>query len=487
MKEQPHLTAAASDRNYTPLVSRLPRWGLQLSERRALLFAGDLAAALLAVVAALALWTWTASVPTSFGSAFEQSRGYWAALVPLWLLLNSGLYDLRAAASRRATLRSLLVSGAVSLGLYLLAYFYAPPSSLLRLVVFYYLVAVFGLSLAWRGFYIRVFTARSFRRRVLVVGAGWAGQAIVDVLREAHAEHFVVVGLVDDDPAKRGQTLDGVPVLGGHEILLESARVRKVSDVVLAITGEVRAEMFRALLECQEQGIDIVRMPVLYEQLLGRVPIEHLQSDWLVTSLGDAGQFSNLSRLLKRLLDVLGALLGLAVLLVLVPFVGLAVRLASPGPLFYRQKRVGRGGRQFTVIKFRTMSPDAEADGLARWTEPDDERITPPGRFLRRARLDELPQCLNVLRGEMSLVGPRPERPEFVAALEERIPFYRARLLVKPGLTGWAQINYGYGASVQEAAVKLQYDLYYLKHRSLWLDLAIILRTLAVVLGFRGR
>jgi lipopolysaccharide/colanic/teichoic acid biosynthesis glycosyltransferase len=139
------------------------------------------------------------------------------------------------------------------------------------------------------------------------------------------------------------------------------------------------------------------------------------------------------------------------------------------------------------VIKFRTMMADAEADGLARWTELDDERITSVGRILRRARLDELPQCLNVLRGEMSLVGPRPERPEFIAELEKEIPFYRARLLVKPGLTGWAQINFGYGSSIPEAAIKLQYDLYYIKHRSLWLDVYILFRTLAVVVGFRGR
>jgi exopolysaccharide biosynthesis polyprenyl glycosylphosphotransferase len=487
VKEQPHLTAAASDRHYTPLLARLPRWGLQLSERRALLVAGDLAAALLAVAAALALWTWTASVPTSFRDALEQSGGYWAALVPLWLVLNSGLYNLRVAASRRATVRGLLISGFVSLSLYLLVYFYAPPSSLLRLVVFYYVAGAFGLNLAWRLTYIAVFTTRTFRRRVLVLGAGWAGRAIVEVLREAHAQHFMVIGFVDDDPAKRGQVIGGAAVLAGHEQLLELARERNVSDIVLAITGEVHPETFRALLECQEDGRDIVRMPVLYEQLLGRVPIEHLQADWLVTALGDAGQFNNLARLAKRLVDVIGAAAGLIILAFILPFIALVVRLSSPGPVFYRQKRVGRAGREFTVFKIRTMSPDAEADGLARWTEPDDVRITPPGRIMRRARLDELPQCLNVLRGEMSLVGPRPERPEFVAALEKRIPFYRARLLVKPGLTGWAQINYGYGATLEEAAVKLQYDLYYLKHRSFWLDLVIMFRTLAVVLGFRGR
>jgi exopolysaccharide biosynthesis polyprenyl glycosylphosphotransferase len=487
VKDNPGLSAAASDRNYVPALAWLPRWGLQLSERRALLFAGDCAAAILAVVAALALWTWTASVPTEFSSAYEQSRVYWWVLVPGWLLLNSGSYDLRSAASRRATLLGLTVSVLAALGFYLLVYFYAPPSSLLRLVVFYYIGGAFGLALAWRLVYIAVFTSRSFRRRVIVVGAGWAGESIAAALRDSHSEHYAVVGLIDDDPAKQGNVIGGAPVLGGHEQLLDAARSRKVSDVVLAITGEMRGEMFKALLACQEHGLDVVRMPALYEQLFGRVPIDYLEADWLITSLGDAAQFNNLTRVSKRLTDIVGAGMGLLLLAALLPLVAAAIWLTSRGPIFYTQARVGRAGRSFRVVKFRTMTPDAEADGLARWTDLDDARITPVGRILRRARVDELPQCWNVLRGEMSLVGPRPERPEFISELETAIPFYRARLLVKPGLTGWAQIHFGYGASVEEAAIKLQYDLYYVKHRSLWLDLYILLRTLAVVLGFRGR
>jgi exopolysaccharide biosynthesis polyprenyl glycosylphosphotransferase len=439
------------------------------------------------VALALALWTLTASVPTDFRSAYEQSAGYWVVLLPGWLLLNSGLYDLRAAASVRATLRSLVAAVVVALGFYLLVYFYAPPSSLLRLVVFYYIGAAFGLTLAWRLVYISIFTSRNFRRRVLVVGAGAAGATLAAALNDAHAEHYAVVGLIDDDPSRHGTSVAGAPVLGGHDQLVEAARSRKVSDVVLAITGDLDAGMFKALLECQEHGIDVVRLPALYEQLFGQVPVAFLEAEWLINALGEAAQFNSLTRVFKRLLDIAGASLGLVALALIWPLIAVGIRLTSPGPVFYRQARVGRAGRPFTVIKFRTMSADAEADGLARWTEPDDARITSLGRLLRRARVDELPQCLNVLRGEMSLVGPRPERPEFIAELEKKIPFYRARLLVKPGLTGWAQVNFGYGSSVPEAAIKLQYDLYYVKHRSLWLDLYILFRTLAVVAGFRGR
>jgi lipopolysaccharide/colanic/teichoic acid biosynthesis glycosyltransferase len=174
------------------------------------------------------------------------------------------------------------------------------------------------------------------------------------------------------------------------------------------------------------------------------------------------------------------------VLLVLLPFIALAIALDCPGPVFYRQVRSGRGGRQFQVWKLRTMVPNAEEEGKPQWATEEDERVTRVGRILRKTRLDELPQVINVMRGEMSIVGPRPERPEFIEELQERIPFYRTRLTIKPGLTGWAQIFYGYGSTVEDALIKLQYDLYYIRHWSLWLDLYVILKTVGVVLTLRG-
>lgn len=173
-------------------------------------------------------------------------------------------------------------------------------------------------------------------------------------------------------------------------------------------------------------------------------------------------------------------------LAILLPFIALAIRLDSPGSVFYTQEREGRGGRRFRIIKFRSMVADAERAGKAVWATRDDPRITRVGKFMRRTRLDELPQFVNVLRGEMSIVGPRPERPQFVAQLQEEIPFYRARLSVKPGLTGWAQVKYRYGNTTEDALIKLQYDLYYIKHQSMVLDILILLRTIRVVLGFKG-
>jgi lipopolysaccharide/colanic/teichoic acid biosynthesis glycosyltransferase len=245
--------------------------------------------------------------------------------------------------------------------------------------------------------------------------------------------------------------------------------------------------MFQALLDAQESGIEITRMPVAYEELTGRVPIRHLESDWLLRSFVDEVRASGVYLMSKRLIDLAIGLVGVSAFLLSLPWVALAIVIESGRPVFYRQTRLGQGGRPYRILKYRTMRRDAEADGKPQWALEEDPRMTRVGRLLRRIYLDEVPQFMNVVLGQMSVVGPRPERPELVAELEKGIPFYRARLMVKPGITGWAQINYGKGASIEGSAEKLEYDLYYIKHRGLILDLWIILRTTGAVLGFRGK
>ncbi len=239
-------------------------------------------------------------------------------------------------------------------------------------------------------------------------------------------------------------------------------------------------------MNCYEQQITIKPMAMLYEELLGQVPVAHLGNKWLPAPFWSRSLLPTFYRTFKRLIDIMAALIGLVCALPLFPIVALAIYLDCPGPIFYLQERLGSSGKPFRVIKFRSMVPNAERNGQAIWATRNDQRITRMGTFMRRTRIDELPQLLNVLKGEMSFVGPRPERAQFVDMLHEQIPFYRARLSVKPGLTGWAQINYGYGSTVEDAQMKLQYDLYYIKHRSLTLDVLIIFRTIMVVLAFRG-
>jgi lipopolysaccharide/colanic/teichoic acid biosynthesis glycosyltransferase len=237
----------------------------------------------------------------------------------------------------------------------------------------------------------------------------------------------------------------------------------------------------------QEQGVEVVRMPIMYEELTQRVPVEHLESDWVIRSFVDQVRVSGVYELLKRLMDILGGLVGVLIFAITFPFIAIAIVLESGFPVFYTQERLGKGGRVFQIYKYRSMFKNAEVDGEAKPTEINDPRVTRVGNFIRRTRLDEMPQFWSVVTGEISLVGPRAERPELVASFQKQIPFYRARLLVKPGLTGWAQINYGYVASVKETVVKLEYDLYYIKHRTLNMDINIVLRTVGTVLRRTGR
>ncbi len=261
----------------------------------------------------------------------------------------------------------------------------------------------------------------------------------------------------------------------------------RISDVVVAITGDVQGSTFQTILDVQERGVEVSRMPILYEEITQRVPVHHLESDWLIRSFVDQLKVSMVYEFIKRLLDIMGGLLGLAVFAISFPIIALATLIDSGVPILYSQDRLGKGGSAFKIYKYRTMVQDAEPDGLPQQATVHDDRVTRVGNLLRITHLDELPQFWNVLRGDMSLVGPRAERAQLIAEYQKQIPFYRARLLVKPGLTGWAQINYGYVASVTETGVKLEYDLYYIKHRSLMLDVTIALRTIGTVLSRKGR
>jgi exopolysaccharide biosynthesis polyprenyl glycosylphosphotransferase len=369
----------------------------------------------------------------------------------------------------------------------LLLYFTSPPNSLPRRGVLGFLIPAAILTLAWRYLYIRIFTAPASLRRVLVVGGGKSGENILSIINSVYPPPFHVVGIVDDDPLKQGVFIENACVLGSSEQLLQLVADCQVTDILVAIIGEMHGGMFQALLDAHERGVEVTRMQVTYEDLLGRVPIRYLEADWILRSFVDQTRVTGFYRVSKRLVDIFGGVIGTLLLLGILPFAAIAILLDDGHPIFYTQIRSGRAGSPYRIFKFRTMKTDAEADGIPQWAREDDARATRIGRILRRTHLDELPQFINVLRGEMSLVGPRAERPELVELFQHRVPFYRSRLLVKPGITGWAQINYGYASTVDETIVKLEYDLYYIKHRNLLLDLIILLRTPATIFGFRGR
>jgi len=477
---------------------------LRPSEHRAILFVGDLLMAFISVFTALYTWRqYNLSVIVAdliaegFGPVRAQDLALqrlsievpvWFYLLPvIWLVLLVELYEPHIAASGRKTTRGVAIAAFVGLAAYSLVFIVRQdPNSLPRIGVGAFLFFASLLTLTWRIIFIRIYKSTGQRRRILLVGAGKAGQTLAELYQSLGTRSFYLVGYIDDDEQKVGKSFQELPVLGPSIRLLQLIDIYHVSDLVVAINGEIKGTTFQSILDAQERGVDVTRMPILYEEMTGRVPIHHLESDWIIRSFVDEVRVSGFYELFKRLVDILGGLAGMVILGLLFPFLALAVALDSGFPVFYSQLRLGRGGSIFRIYKFRSMHKKAEED-VMRATMENDPRVTRVGNFLRKTRLDELPQFWNVLRGNMSLVGPRAEIPELVGEYQKQIPFYRARLLVKPGLTGWAQINYGYVASVTETGVKLEYDLYYIKHRTITMDIQIILRTIGTVVRRTGR
>lgn len=472
-----------------------------------MLFLGDLILSIVSVFAALSVWraynynvqyqallAEKPPIPEPRIIAILNTRvdievPFWFYLLPvLWMLLLVDLYEPSIAGSGRKTTRGIAVAAFIALALYSFVFvFTQDPTNLPRVGVGAYLIFASLLTLAWRMIFIRIYKRTGQLRRMLIIGAGQAGKTLAQLYETLGTRSFNLVGFVDDDNQKVRKSFHGSKVLGSSDRLLALIDEHQVTDLVVAINGEIRGKTFQAILDAQEKGVEVMRMPILYEEMTGRLPIHHLESDWIIRSFVDEVRVSGMYELAKRALDIAGGLVGIVVLLLLFPLVALAIVLDSGFPITYKQTRLGKGARRFTIYKFRSMRQDAEQQGEAKLAEKDDPRVTRVGDFLRKTRLDEFPQFWNVLRGDMSLVGPRAERPELVAAFQKQVPFYRARLLVKPGVSGWAQINYGYYASVTEMAVKLEYDLYYIKHRSLPMDFQIILRTIGTMLRRTGR
>jgi len=460
---------------------------IQLAEHRNILFMVD--GLLVAAALLLGLWLGAQRSGWIFSPQLMLEYSPWLAGVALlyfMLAAANDAYRPRIAANPAASFFVVTKTILQIFGVYLLIYGLLPPYSLPRHFIGFFTLFAPPLLWSWRYAYSRLFVS-VFRRKVLVVGAGWAGETITKTLQEFAAAHFEVVGFVDDDPAKQSQPIHNVPVLGVTADLPRLAESHAVSDIVLAINRDLPGPVLASVLVCYERGAQVFTMPELYERFTERVPVEHVgDNNWFVVLPLNGSGRDLTYRLIKRAIDLAVALMGLVVFVALLPLIAAAIRLDSRGAIFYRQQRVGRGGKVFELVKLRSMITGAEKQGEAKWAEQYDQRVTRVGRFLRRTRLDELPQLVNVLRGEMSLIGPRPERPEFMAQLQAEIPFYRTRLTVKPGLTGWAQVNYDYGRSVVDALEKLRYDLYYIKHQSVRLDLIILLKTVNTVLMLKG-
>jgi sugar transferase (PEP-CTERM system associated) len=320
--------------------------------------------------------------------------------------------------------------------------------------------------------------------RVLVLGTGQVGRLIAG-LSETSTRPFRIIGFLDDAPGAADMVPEGHLLLGkiqDLDVLVEETR----PDIVVVAQIDRRGCFpTKALLECRLRGVRVEDWPTFYEKATGKILVTAVRPSWLI--FADGFVKTPRTEIIKRLFDVSLSLVGIILSLPLMALAAVAVKLESSGPVFYRQPRLGQNGCVFILNKFRSMRADAEKESGPVWSTKEDPRITRVGSILRRTRLDELPQLFNVLMGHMSFIGPRPERPEFVAELQKQIPYYMERLAVKPGITGWAQVRYEYGSTIEDAVEKLQYDLYYIKNLSLFLDLLIVLNTVQVVLFARGR
>ena len=417
----------------------------------------------------------------------ELSTAFWkgsvvSALCMLCLYYND-LYDLTVVRTPREVFIRLLQSVGSALILIAVLYLAVP-----------WLIVADGASLpafalfltgilAWRLVFHHVTRLRSFGERVLIVGTDATAQTIARQIGAQEDFAYEVVGFIDDDPSRVMQSIDDWRVLGTPDDIERLVALHGVDRLVVGMSDRRGRLPVRALLRSKLRGIRVEDVNAVYERLTGKLLIEDLRPSWLIFS--DDYSASRWTRRSKRAFDIGLALIGLVVSAPFVVLTAIAVWLESGSPVLYRQDRVGENGRVFTLNKFRSMRKDAE-QGTPVWASEEDDRVTRVGRFIRHARLDELPQFWNVVRGDMSFVGPRPERPFFVNQLAEQIPFYEQRHAVKPGLTGWAQVKYRYGASFEDSVEKLRYDLYYVKHLSIPFDLTILFDTVKVVLFAKG-
>ncbi len=449
--------------------ARVPRFSLQRTQLRWTLILGDLVLVNLAALAALWLGIQRSTWWLAVGS-WDSFSAWFLFLSLIWFLSAQvmDMYDLRVAGVPRRAIGATLGVVTGMLAIYLVAYFFAAPQTLPRhLIIFFALIAALLLSL-WRGLFAFAMGSGPLARRVVVVGAGASTGALLQAIREHASGYYRVAAVLDPTGRASESATRGVTAL---------------DEVIVGAQDDLNDDWLALLVAWREQGVQIANLTAVYEELTGRVPVEHVGKQWSVLLPMDQDATRGLNGIVKRLLDVTLALVALVVSAPILPFIALAIRLDARGPILLRQARVGKNGRIFTLYKFRTMQPNAEPPGVALWAKEDDPRVTRAGKFLRRFKLDEVPQFWNVLRGEMALVGPRPERPEIVETLQREIPFYRLRHVVHPGITGWAAVRFRYGRSVNDALVKLQYDLYYLKHQSVLLDALILVKTLGAVLA----
>lgn len=418
----------------------------------------------------------------------NQDHWVWSIVLGLYLTVFASifeLYNLQKASKFEVVIQNIILTASVTVLFYLLTPFFTPELPENRLQIVYFYIAINVALFIWRYAYIALIATPRFFKRVLLICDSANLQAIIESLHKSDP-NYKVVGYINTSDKKVKLSEDLLPF--GRSNVTETVDEHKISEIVVATAQDegVTVPLYNQLIALLEKGVPIREYTQVYEEITHRVPVQHVDKDFYRYFPFSRSNQNKLYLFFHRVLDLVFSVLGLIFGLLISPLILIGNLIGNRGPIFYTQIRVGRNGKHFRIYKLRSMVKDAEKDG-AKFASERDSRVTRFGRFLRRSRFDEIPQFINVIKGDMSVIGPRPERPIFVKELSEKIPFYEIRHIVKPGVTGWAQVNAKYGSSTKHALEKLQYDLYYIKKRSLFLDISIVIKTLSTIIFFRGQ
>jgi len=416
----------------------------------------------------------------------SQTNFYWTIVLAVYMVFFGTIfemYNLQTASNRFQISKSIILTTSVTVLFYLLTPFYTPvlPSNRLQIILFFFSILI-SLSI-WRYAYIIFLASNRFMKKVLFVGNSKDVDSLVTELAKFNP-HYKVVGYIAIDETPNETQVERISA----EDLDEFVQQQYVSEIVVANAKNklTSVELYNKLLRLLEKGIVIRKYNQVYEHSTYRLPIHFEDKELYKFFPFSRSNQNKLYMYYTRFFDIIFSLIGLLGFFLIAPFLWIINLFVNKGSFFYTQERVGKNGVPFTIFKMRTMVQNAEQNGAV-FATTNDSRITPFGKFLRKTRLDEIPQFINVLKGDMAIIGPRPERPIFVDQIATSIPLYQTRHVIKPGLTGWAQVNYPYGANLEDSLMKLRYDLYYIKHRSLFLDINVVVKTMSTVLFFRGQ
>ncbi|KAB1156553.1 exopolysaccharide biosynthesis polyprenyl glycosylphosphotransferase [Flavobacterium luteum] len=456
----------------------------EISERKVLLRVFDVLSVMLAL--------YFVSMVFNFNYfKIAKTNYFWTIVLGIYLNIFGTvfeMYNLQVASNQFQVIKSIVLTASTTVLVYLLTPIYTPvlPTNRIQIVIFY--VAIFLSLFLWRMFYVRFLASNRFTKKVILICDKVQLKELVLGLENADP-HYKVMGYINSDSTNdnKNNKNDFIKIIN-VEKLEQFVIENSVSEVVIASqkTDGITINLYNQLIHLLENGYIIREYTQVYESITQRIPVQYVARDFYRFFPFSRSNQNHLYLLVVRILETIISLIGLLIGIVLTPFILLGNSIGNRGELFYTQDRVGKNGKIFKILKFRTMKVNSESNGAV-FATINDFRATPFGKFLRKSRIDEFPQFINILKGEMAVIGPRPERPIFVTEIANVMPFYETRHVIKPGLTGWAQVNYSYGETIDDSLIKLQYDLYYIKHRSIFLDINIVFKTMSTILFYRGQ